>query len=279
MSGAETKPFAWQPITPRGVGSFAFATLGRLLLVQLGCAIISAGVVVWCVHASWFPVVRQAILQMPPQGAIRSGKLDWQTNSPQLLAASRFLSLTVDLKHDGKVRSPAHLQVEFGQTDMKVITVFGFAQRAYPKGYTILFNRTDLEPWWGAWSPPILAMIAGGVIAGLFVAWAGLATLYCMPVWLIAFFANRDLSPGASWRVAGAALMPGALFHVVALIFYGLGALDLLRLVMAAALHLVVGWIYLFLGPLSLPRNSAVPGLKSNPFTPKAPGPRKSDGA
>jgi len=275
---AEKRPFAWQPITPRGVGAFAHGSLGRLLLVQFICALISAGTVVWFLYTAWFPTVHQAIRQLPPQGAIRSGQLDWQADSPQRLAEGRFIALSVDLKHEGEARSPAHLQIEFGRTDVKIISLFGFVRRPYPKGWIISFNRTELEPWWGAWSPPILAMAAGAVIAGLLLAWTCLATLYLLPVWLIGFFANRDLTLEGSFRLAGAALMPGALFHVVAIIFYGLGALDLLRLVMAAALHIVVGWIYLFVGALSLPKNPAVASLNPNPFTPNAVSPPTSQG-
>jgi hypothetical protein len=275
---AEKRPFACQPITARGVGAFAYASFGRLLLVQFICALITAGTVVWFLHAAWFPTVRQAIRQLPSQGVIRSGMLDWRADSPQRLAEGRFIALTVDLKHEGEARSPAHVQIEFGRTDFKIISLFGFLQRPYPKGWIIFFNRTELEPWWGAWSPPILAIVAGAVIAGLMLAWTCLATVYLLPVWLIGFFANRDLTFAASWRLAGAALMPGALFHVVAIIFYGLGALDLLRLVMAAALHVVVGWIYLFVGPLSLPRHPAIASLKPNPFVPDTSEPPKSGG-
>ena len=265
-AGAESQPFAWQPITPRGVAAFAHASFGRLILVQFICALVSAGTIIWLLQTAWFPTVRQAIHRLPPQGAIRAGSLDWQTNSPLTLAENRFIALTVDLNHSGETRSPSHLQVEFGQTDFKVISLFGFSRRAYPRGYTIGFNRSELEPWWGAWAPPILAIAGGTVIAALFIAWTVLATLYFLPLWLIAFFANRDLSLSSSWRLAGAVLMPGALFQVVAILFYGLGALDLLRLVTAAALHFVVSWIYLFLAPLCLPKHPAISVLKPNPF-------------
>src|SRR5687767_9056439 len=40
-------PAAWQPITFRGVAAFAGAKLGRLLLVQLIVALLTAGAVGW----------------------------------------------------------------------------------------------------------------------------------------------------------------------------------------------------------------------------------------
>ena len=39
----EKPPFAWQPITPRGVAAFARASWGRVLLAQFLCALAAAG--------------------------------------------------------------------------------------------------------------------------------------------------------------------------------------------------------------------------------------------
>jgi len=72
-------------------------------------------------------------------------------------------------------------------------------------------DRLEMEPWWGAREPVVLALAALTVVVGLFVTWSFLATIYVGPVWLISFFANRDLKLAECWRLAGAALMPGAL--------------------------------------------------------------------
>jgi len=106
--------------------------------------------------------------------------------------------------------------------------------------------------------------VAIGTFFGLLVIWAVLATLYCLPVWLICFFANRDLNLLASWRLAGAALMPGCALLAVALVLYDLRAFDLVQLCFAFGMHLIVGWIYLFVSPLFL--NRALPTDKKNPF-------------
>ena len=74
--------FAWQPLTVRGVAAFARASLGRLLLVQFIVALLAAGTVVWFLHKAWFPTIGEAIRQLPPQGEIRSGRLDWQGPTP-----------------------------------------------------------------------------------------------------------------------------------------------------------------------------------------------------
>jgi hypothetical protein len=129
----------------------------------------------------------------------------------------------------------------------------------------VAFNRTKLGPWWGAWAPAILAIAAGLVAAGSMLSWACLATVHFLPVWLVGFFANRDLSLRGSWCLAGAALMPGALLLCAAIFLYGWGALDLVRLAVAAAVHVVMGWVYLFASPFWLPRHPAAV-MKANPF-------------
>jgi hypothetical protein len=261
----EKAQVAWQPLTMRGVAAFADASLRRLVLVQLIVALVAAGSVVWFLHQAWFPTIGEAIRQLPPQGVLRSGRLDWQGPTPSRLAEGRFLALVVDLDHSGEARSPAPVQVEFGRSNCEVFSLFGCMQGAYPPGWAVAFNRTELGPWWGAWAPATLAIVAVLVVGGLMLSWAGLATVYFLPAWLVGFFANRTLSLCGSWRLAGAALMPGALLLSAATVLYGWGALDLVLLATAAAAHLVVGWIYLIVSPLCLPRCRAEEA-KENPF-------------
>jgi hypothetical protein len=272
MTAPESRPNAWEPLTPSGVARFARAPLGRLLLVQLIVALLGAAAVDWFLRDGWFPTVREAIQQLPPEGEIRSGQLDWRGDSPRLLAEGTFLAFSVDLKHEGDIRSPAHLQFEFGRDDFYIYSLLGYAEGRYPAGWVIAFNRKELAPWWGAWQPAILAIAAAVVVAGLMAVWAVLATMYFLPVWLAGFFANRDLTPGGSWRLAGAALMPGALLMTAAILLYALGALDVVRLAFVAGAHLVLGWIYLVVSPLFLLRHPAIAAVKSNPFSPPGAG-------
>ena len=258
-------PFAWQPLTVRGVAAFASASWGRLLIVQFMVALLAAGTVVWLLHKAWFPQIGEAIRQLPPQGELRSGRLDWQGATPARLAEGRFLALVVDLDHTGGARSPAHVQVEFGRADYEIFSLLGYVSGPYPRDWVVAFNRTELVPWWGAWAPAILALVAGLVVVGLMVSWVCLGMVYFLPAWLVGFFANRDLSLPGSWRLAGAALMPGALLLSAVIVLYGWGALDLVRLAISAIVHLVMGWVYLFVSPLCLPRRQAA-AAKENPF-------------
>jgi hypothetical protein len=257
---------AWQPLTPRGVAAFACAPAGRLLLVQFVFAVFAAAVVVWFLHAAWFPTIREAIEHLPGRGEIRSGTLNWPGDAPQSLAEGDFLAFAVDLDHRGGIRSPAHIQIELGRHDCRMISFLGYADFVYPKEWIVSCNRAELGPWWGAWQAPILWIAAGAVIPGLLLSWWVLAALYSLPVWLVGFFMNRDLSLSGSWRLAGAALMPGALVLSCAVLLYGFGFLDLVQLSFAATAHVVLGWIYIFVGPLFAPKLSSAEAVKRNPF-------------
>jgi len=262
---AFTEPaFAWEPITPRGVAAFARASFERLIVAQAVVALLAAAGVVWVLSDGIYPTIATAISNLPDAGEIHAGKLDWRDDSPVLLAEGHILALSVDLDHGGALRSPADFQFEFGRESVRVFSLFGEAEANYPPGYLIAANQPDAAPAWGAWAPDILGLAAIGVFFGLLLVWAVLATLYFIPVWLVCLFSNRDLSLGASWRLAGAALMPGALLLLVSLVLYELGGLDLLQLLLAFGLHLIIGWIYLFLSPMFL--NRAVPVKKKNPF-------------
>jgi hypothetical protein len=146
--------------------------------------------------------------------------------------------------------------------------LLGYTSVSYPEGWVIALNRSELSPRWGAWRPVLLAGAVAGVVAYLFVTWLVLATLYCGPVWLLGFFANRDLTLRASWKLAGASLMPGALAMLLVIFSYGIGMLDLVQLGFALAAHVLLGWVYLGLSPFFVRRSSDTEA-GSNPFTPE----------
>jgi len=259
-------PSAWEPLTPRGVASFAGAKFTRLFLVQFIVAALVAAAVGWFLYDGCFPTVREAIRQMPTEGDIRSGKLNWRGDSARLLAEGRFLAISVDLDRAGDIRSPAHLQLEFGKEDFLAHSLFGYVEGRYPRDRIIPFNRAELLPKWDAWQPALLALTTAGVVAGLLLCWFALATVYAGPVWLVGFFANRDLTLRGSWKLAGAALIPGALVMTGAILLYDFGVLDLVQMIFVSGAHLVLGWVYLVVSPLFLMRQPIAAAPKQNPF-------------
>ncbi len=265
VSALTEAKFAWEPVTPRGVAAFARASYERLLVVQCLLALAVALIVVWVLASGFFPTVSEAIAQLPDTGQIVQGELAVPDASPQLLAEGPFLAFIIDPKHSGTIRSPAQFQFEFGGDSLLVFSLFGAVEIDYPSDQPFYFNRTDLEPKWGAWEPDLLGLAGVAVFFSLIVSWNLLATLYFLFAWLIAFFANRDLSLVQSWRLAGAALMPGGVLMALSLWLYGVGAFDLVKLCFAFGMHLIIGWIYLFVSPLFLHR--AVPPSGENPFS------------
>jgi hypothetical protein len=260
-------PFAWQPLTFAGIAAFATARAGRLYLVKLIFALIVAGTTVWFVAGTWFPVVQKAVEALPDTGEFQAGQLVWPGVSPAPLAESPFLAISVDLDHSGHARSPADIYLEFGRTDLRVYSLFGFVPVPYPGSWSTGFNREVLKPWWGAWAPAILAILALVMMVTLLTSWAMLATLCAPLVWLLAFFANRALTLRGSWRLAGAALLPGALFVCATVVLYQLRALDVILVLLLFGAHFLVGWVYAVMGTLSLPLLPEVAALRSNPFT------------
>ena len=246
------------------MAAFARARLSRLLLVQFVVASLAAAAVVWFLSDGCFPTVRAAIRNLPATGAIRSGWLDWPGNPPQLLAEGRFLAFIVDLDHSGQIHSPADVQIEFGAESIRIFSLLGY-RTGFSSRWIKSFNRTDLEPLWGAWEPELLAIAVLAVVAGLMLSWAVLATVYFLPVRLISFFANRDLNFPGSWKLAGAALMPGALLLTAAIVLYDFAVIDLIQFCFIFSAHFVLGWIYLFLSQFFLPRIDSTPP-KGNPF-------------
>jgi len=265
VSALNEPTFAWEPLTPRGVAAFARSSLERLLIVQGIFAALAAAAAVWFLSDGVFPVVDAAISQLPEQGEIRAGKLNWHDESPALLAEGNLLAISVDMEHGGALRSPADFQFEFGRDSVCIFSLFGEGEIFYPAGYIIAANQRDAQPAWGAWAPNFLALAAIGTFFGLLLVWAALATIYFLPVWLICFFCNRDLNFRASWKLAAASLMPGALLMSVSLVCYELQAFDQVQFCFATGMHLVIGWIYLFVSPMFLKR--ILPADKKNPFT------------
>jgi hypothetical protein len=266
MSASARPTGAWEPFTPRGVAAFASARLGRLLLVQFIVALLAATAVVWFVYNGYFPAVGTAIQKLPATGEIRSGRLDWHGHSPELLGDGRFLAFDVDLDHSGQIGSAADVQIEFGRETVRVFSLLGYWEWNYPPDYVIAFNRNDLEPLWGAWAMELLLAAGGAVTIGLLLSWSLLATIYFVPVWVLGFFANCDLNFRQSWRLVGAALMPGALLMAAAILFYGIGFLNLVSFGFTFGAHFLIGWIYLFVSLLFVPQ-APTTASKGNPFS------------
>jgi hypothetical protein len=266
MSTLAEPTFAWEPLTPRGVAAFARARLSRLLLVQFIVALLAAAAVVCFFDNGCFPTITEAIQKLPADGEIRAGRLDWRGDPTQLLAEGKFLAFDVDLDHSGQIHSTADAQIEFGRDSVRIFSLLpGYSEIFYLPDRGAPLNRTELEPLWGAWEADILFIAGAAVTVGLLASWWLLATIYFLPVRLLGFFADRSLKFWECWKLSCAALLPGALLMTAGVLLYGAGILDLVSLGLLFAGHFVLGWIYLFLSQLFLPRIPE-PAQMNNPF-------------
>ncbi len=265
-----TPRHAWLPLTPRGVAAFAYATLTRLIIVQLIFAAIVALTVIWFLRVAWFPVVTQAAHRLPETGAIRGGELDFGGPSPQRLAENARLAIFVDVADAGTTGQAADLEVTFEKGRVTFCGALGCGSRPYDRRYISDFNRAAVEPAWGAWQWPITALAAIATVISLMVMWWVVAFLYLPLAKLLAFFANRRVTLAGAWKLSAAALLPGALIAGAGLLLYGFGTIDLFRFALVCLLHILAGLVFVVTSPFFLP---AVSGFKpgKNPFSPPAP--------
>ncbi len=259
----------WQPLTFGGVAALARARWTRLLLLQAIVAVFIAAIVLVLFNRCWFPVVTQAVQGLSDFGSMRGARLAWPKQQAAVLAENRFLSLVVDIEESGGTGQIADVQVEFTRERIKVVSLLGYISFPYPGGSELELNRQTLDPWWNAWRPAFLFGGALAVFLILFANWFALAAVYALPVWTLAWVAGRAASLGMSWRMAAAALLPGAAWMGGALLLYALEQLSLVGLGVAFGLHFFVGWVYLIGAPFCVPgKEAAALVAGSNPFTP-----------
>lgn len=259
-------PSAWQPLTRRGVAAFSIASIGRLMVVQFVVALVVAAAVLWFLAFVWFPIIRESIGRLPDAGVIQNQQLASPHISTAPLSENRFLTFLVDVAGTGTPSVATDVRIELRQRNFAFCSLFGCFVRDYPPGYTIQFNRPELESWWGAWQLTLYTFTGVSVVVWLFVSWFILATIYCPIVRIYSFFKDRRITLAGSWKMSAAALLPAALMAAGAIVIYGLGLISLLQFLILWVLHLLVGWVYLFASPLQLPNASDVAQPARNPF-------------
>ena len=235
-----------------GVARFAVASRWRLLVVELFFALMVAATVVWFVQQAWAPVIDKTIRQMPPTGEIRGGRLAWPSGAV-LQQEGPFMRIDVRPGGFANVVESADLVLAFGSSDLRIGSSLGLGLLTlpYPTGWILSFNKTELEPWWGARSHMVLAGLGLLTILALLSAWSALGLLYMFPVKVFSF--NRVDWAGAK-KIAIAAQMPGALVMCVGIMLYGLKQLDLVALLIVWGVHLLLPWMYLMFSPILAPK-------------------------
>lgn len=262
-----------QPLTPGGVAACAHASWGWVLLLELVAGLVGAGVLVWFLLKCWCPVIREAIGHLPETGEIRRGRLNIAPGGAAVLAGNRYLAL-VAAPVEGPATIPnADVVVRFRSEAVELCTLLGCLELKYSPHYTIQFNRPELQPWWDAWQPVLLGAAAVATVLGGLLVWGLVAAVYALPVRLLSGWLGRSLRWGASWKLASAALLPGALLLELGVVLYGLGILDWVRLALAAVFQVLLGWVYLATAWTLVQPSPPRPAAAANPFAPPPPPP------
>jgi hypothetical protein len=265
---AQGSPQAWQPFTFSGVAAFGRGTNSRLSVLLLVMCAISGLTFSWLLSTAWAPVLRESIRQLPDQGWIVQGELVWTHPGPLRLQEGKHLGLAVDPFGTRKAGAVSDLFLEFSRQELRIHCFAGNFGVPYPQRGVFPLNRTELQPWWGAWEPGIFVGAALFFMIACLVSWIALASLWYFPAKILAFYLDRDLSLAGCWRCAAAALVPGAALMCLALVFYGLQQIQIFELLLAFIIHLILGCIYTMMAVIRLPRIDApsISQRKKNPF-------------
>jgi hypothetical protein len=257
---------AWQPLTFRGVANFAQASGWRLFLVQIVTALISGGVLVWFCEISITPILHSLLGQLPEQCRLSEGRLDWKGATPVRLGEDAFLGIVVDLDRTGNFGQSSDFLLDFSTNNLQVSSLLGRHVLAYPASWRLDLDPLSLRPRWEAWHPFVYLGLGVAWGAVLMVAWAGLALLYTPVAAVLCFLMNRKCAWAGCYRLAGAALLPGAVFLNMAMVLYAFRQMELIGFLVAFGLHVLVGWLYLLLAPSCLPAKEISAKPVENPF-------------
>ncbi len=244
----------WQPFTGRGVSAFRVATFRRVLAFQLVTALLSAALLVWVVRRTWFPIVVRGTDRLPEAASIADGTLHWPDTEPVRLAENVWLDWIITPTNRTELGQTADLQVELRPRELRINGLAGHLALPYRRDVDVPLGRIEASARWGAWSWVLLTGLGVATTLTLLALWWSLATLYTLPVLILAILMGRRARLLGTWRIISAALLPGALFADWSILAYGIGAVRLPGFAILFTLHLVVGWVWLVWGLSHCPR-------------------------
>lgn len=261
----------WNPFTFRGVAAYADLPFTHLLLAQILVALLTAGSVACLFERGWRPSIESGVNALPEVAGIRGGLLDWSGPTPARLGAGPYVSLVIDPQELGGLGREADIEISLLEREFRVRMVAGHLALPYPRQVSVDLSRVVAQPWWGAWHGTLLAGLVVGVIAQVTVTWWMLAALYAWPLGVLAFYADRRLTLSGAWKLAAAALLPGAVLMDAAILAYAFRYLVFFQLLSIGVIHFAVGWAFAIGACMSRPRlpvlTSVFTASPSNPFT------------
>jgi len=266
---------SWWPFTFAGVARFAHRPLRVLLSFQLIVAGASAAAIMLYFKNAWWPLVPNALNQLPAEARFENRELHWPVQASLTeLGRNALAGIIVDLDLTGEAGQLSDLQLEFGRRQWRIRSLLGYSQFNYDDRRLDL-DASALKPAWEAWKPALFVMFGASSGAAILCCWIVLAGIGAPIAKLISFFADRDLTMGQAWKLCGAALMPGALFFSAGIVLYACSRLNLVGLALTATIHLLIGVAFMLFAPCRLPKKAAPEPFtrrSDNPFKPRASG-------
>lgn len=239
------------------------AGLGILLA---GTALIAGVAFAWSVQQTWMPVVRAAVWNWPGLVRCREGRFEFPTDQPRLLAEGHDLALVLDPRHEGTVRAPAWVQVQWGIATVRVLGPLGTWEARYPRTWTFERDPASVRATWEAWETVVRVGLALAATVSLLLIWPVMAAVYGLVLGIGARLLGRRAQGGWLWRMGLMVQLPGAWFMIASLVGFGAGWLNLLGLGVALGLHWMVTWCLLAGLTLGLPRRARADAVEANPF-------------
>ena len=241
------------PLTFPGVASFASTGWGRLFLWQAVVIAAIAGSCMLLLGQHWAPVLDSAISQLPEQGGLTEGRLQWPDTQSGTLSGNQFLRIIVDPNGEQQHGQLADFQIELRSESWVAGSTLGYMEFPYAI-QTFQINRTKQIPWWGSRRPFLLigVSVSIGLAYGFSCLLLGLVGVW--PSKTVAFFSDRQGGFGPILRLSTAAWLPPGALIATASLCYALNLLPLMGFLIMIPLYCVAGWIYLFFSPFFLPR-------------------------
>jgi len=241
--------------------------------MQLAMAGFIGAAILLILAAQFRPALWRAIERLPENARITSVGLQWPDRLPATLVETDTMAILAlgDQRSSGSPLSD--FEIALRDHDLQIKSFLGYRTFPYLAGYTMDLSRSAVEPLYGAWEAPIFLAIVFGSMAGLMLTWHLLGTMYGLVVKLLAWAYAKPLTFLRAYKVGVGALAPGAILMFAGLFAYGLGQLDLPRLAILWAFHIILGWLYL---ALAIPKISTAD--IQNPFNQPAPEPMPKPG-
>lgn len=262
---AATRPA--QPFTPAGVAAFQTRPTWQVPVWWLAVAVLAVLVVRAAWSGTWEAALDQAAHALPPSaGSVTDGRLFWSNATPVLtLHSGPFLGVAVSPDDPTAQGRTADVQLVLHRRGAVFGSLLGTLTVPYPRDFHLPLDTVTTPGSWAGWRGPVRQAVGAATAIALPASWTLLASLYAPVLWLWCLVRGRRATLGGCWRMAGAALVPGALVMLGAVGLYALGGLRLEGLLLAQPLHLLPGWILCLLAPRHLPPRTGPAG--PNPFT------------